>query len=102
MAPSPPRTTELSATAAVRHKNAMDPMEHPEAAALIERYKAMLSHVLLRRAVEGPLPEAEEAQLAQGRADLWDELPEPLQLTSDAWIDQEVRRAARLRNPAGV
>lgn len=59
---------------------------------IIERYKELLSQLLIRRAIEGPLPDDEEAELAQERADLWDELPEDRQEKLEAWIATAMTR----------
>jgi len=56
----------------MRHEGEVDIVEAADADKLIERYQALLSNLLLRRAVEGPLPDKEEAGLAQEQADLWD------------------------------
>ena len=74
-------------------------METADANDLIERYQALLSNLLLRRAVEGPLPDNEEARLAQEQADLWETIPEERHAELETWIDDQVRRADPVTPP---
>ena len=62
----------------------MAPIAHD----VIERFKKEVGTLFLRRALEGPLSDDEEARLADAHAELWEQVPETARAALEAWIDE--------------
>lgn len=64
---------------------------------LIDRFQTGALRLFLRRAIEGPLSDAEEAQSADELVELWNQIPEDRHSELEEWID--LHKAAPLRPP---
>jgi hypothetical protein len=58
---------------------------------LVARFQKLLSSLLSRRELEGPLSDVEEAHLAQEMVNLWEQIPQDLLPELEVWIEERKR-----------
>jgi len=69
--------------------NKYDEETSPVTSDLVEAYKHLLSHLLVERAL-GSVSAEQEAERAEERAVIWDQLSTPEQTELEAWIDSQM------------
>jgi len=55
---------------------------------VVERFKEAAKELFLRRKIEGPLPDVDEARIASEHMRLWEALPDSAREEVEVWIDQ--------------